>query len=66
MLTGLIAGLLAQGCAPLDAARLGVFLHGLAADRAAAKIGVRGMNASDVIDHLGAAFLHIQNPESSS
>ena len=32
VLTGLIGGFLAQGLAPWDAARLGVYLHGLAAD----------------------------------
>ena len=31
-LTGIVAGLMAQGLEPLDAAVLGVFLHGLAAD----------------------------------
>ncbi len=32
VLAGCIGGLLAQGCAPLDAARLGVWLHGVAGD----------------------------------
>ncbi len=37
VLSGLIGGLLAQGYAPAAAARLGVYLHGLAADRLAAE-----------------------------
>ena len=41
MLTGVIAGLLAQGLAAREAAALGVFLHGAAADRLAAQRGRR-------------------------
>jgi NAD(P)H-hydrate epimerase len=63
VLTGLIAGLLAQGCAPGDAARLGVFVHGLAADIAAERDSVRGMIPSDVIDHLGRAFARLERGE---
>lgn len=60
VLTGLIAGLLAQGLPAADAARLGVFLHGLAADRAARRIGVRSMIASDVVDALGEGYLFLE------
>ncbi|MGQ9689138.1 MAG: NAD(P)H-hydrate dehydratase [Desulfobaccales bacterium] len=49
VLTGLIGGFLAQGLAPWDAARLGVFLHGLAADYLAANIGSRGHLAGDLL-----------------
>ena len=42
VLTGMIAGLAAQGLDALDAARLGVFAHGLAGDLAAADKGARG------------------------
>jgi ADP-dependent NAD(P)H-hydrate dehydratase / NAD(P)H-hydrate epimerase len=48
VLTGVIAGLLAQGLGPRDAARLGVFLHGEAADRLAAARGEAGLLASEV------------------
>ena len=48
MLTGLIGGFLAQGLSPWDAARLGVFLHGLAADYLAAESG-RGLIAGDLL-----------------
>jgi NAD(P)H-hydrate epimerase len=50
-LTGIIAGLLAQGLDGATAARVGVWLHGVAADRAAAS-GERGLLAGDVIAEL--------------
>jgi NAD(P)H-hydrate epimerase len=56
VLTGLIAGLLAQGLGALDAARLGVYLHGLAGDLAAAGMGEAALAASDLLDFLPAAF----------
>lgn len=51
VLTGLIAGLLAQGLSPRDAARAGVALHAEAADRAA-RAGERGLAASDLFPPL--------------
>jgi NAD(P)H-hydrate epimerase len=54
VLTGLIAGLLAQGMAPRRAAELGVCLHATAADRAAASGGERGLVASDLIARVRA------------
>lgn len=51
VLTGVIAGLLAQGLAIDDAARLGVCLHAAAAD-AAAQQGERGMLATDLMPWL--------------
>jgi len=48
VLTGVIAGLLAQGLEWFDAARLGVYLHGLAADLATKDHGEIGLIASDV------------------
>ncbi|HXU32958.1 MAG TPA: NAD(P)H-hydrate dehydratase [Thermoanaerobaculia bacterium] len=60
VLTGLLAALLAQGLEPLDAARLGVYLHGLAGDLALDPTGAQDpelakLTASDLIDHLAAA-----------
>jgi len=55
-LTGIIAALLAQGMAPVDAARAGVFIHGRAGDLARDKLGERAMLTTDLIGHLGAAF----------
>jgi len=51
VLTGVIAGLLAQGVAPFDAARLGAWLHGRAAELAASD-GQRGLLASDLFAPL--------------
>src|SRR6266478_1783993 len=55
VLAGMLGGLLAQGYPAADAARLGVFLHGYAADRVAARRGMVGLLASDVIEELPAA-----------
>lgn len=51
VLTGVIAGLLAQGLQAAAAARYGVALHAAAADRAAAA-GERGLLAGDLMDYL--------------
>ena len=56
VLTGIITGLLAQGYSSKEAAILGVYLHGLAGDLAAKEIGQQSIIASDIIEHLGAAF----------
>jgi len=55
-LTGIIGALLAQGLPALDAARAGVFVHGLAGDIACERCGERSTLASDLIASLGAAF----------
>ncbi|HQU14744.1 MAG: bifunctional ADP-dependent NAD(P)H-hydrate dehydratase/NAD(P)H-hydrate epimerase [Chromatiales bacterium 21-64-14] len=52
MLTGVIAGLRAQGIGPADAAELGVFLHGTAGDAAARARGERGLMATDLLPEL--------------
>jgi len=52
VLTGVIAALLAQGHGARAAAELGVLLHALAAQSAAARRGARGLLASDVIEAL--------------
>ena len=51
VLTGVIAGLLAQGLSLVDAAKLGVYLHALAGDAAAGK-QERGLVATDLMPHL--------------
>ncbi len=61
VLTGIIAALLAQGYAALQACMLGVFLHGAAGDVAAAKNGEEALIASDIIDNLGTAFKQLQH-----
>lgn len=49
VLTGFIGGFLAQGLTPWDAARLGVYLHGLAADYFVSRHGPRGLIAGDLL-----------------
>ncbi|MEQ8580150.1 MAG: NAD(P)H-hydrate dehydratase [Marinoscillum sp.] len=56
VLTGIVAALLAQGLAPFEALRSGVYLHGQAGDEAAIKVGEVSLMASDLIEHLPAAF----------
>ncbi len=49
VLTGVIAGLMAQGLSPGEAAECGVCLHAAAADAAAEDGGERGLLASDLL-----------------
>lgn len=53
VLSGVLGALLAQGMAPLEAAALGVCLHGAAAD-IAAQDGLRGLAATDLIPEMRA------------
>lgn len=55
VLTGLIGGLLAQGLTATAAAVLGVYLHGLAAERLSRQQGEAGLAASDLARELPAA-----------
>lgn len=59
VLTGVIASLLGQGYGAMDAARLGVYLHGLSGDIAVRQTSQWSLTATDVIDFLGDAFLHL-------
>lgn len=61
VLTGVIAGLAAQGLSLRDAARLGVWLHATAGDAAAAEEGEIGSIASDIFPHLRKRLAHIVN-----
>jgi hydroxyethylthiazole kinase-like uncharacterized protein yjeF len=61
VLTGLLAGLLAQGMDPLRSALLGVYLHGLAGDVAAAHRSMDGMTAGDLVEALPEAWRHLRN-----
>jgi hydroxyethylthiazole kinase-like sugar kinase family protein len=52
VLAGTIGALLAQGLAPFDAARLGVYLHGLAGEAVGERVGDAGLLAGDLPDAL--------------
>jgi NAD(P)H-hydrate epimerase len=56
VLTGLITALWCQRLEPFDAARLGVYLHGLAGDLAAEELGQVSLIASDLVRFLPKAF----------
>lgn len=52
ILTGVIAGLVAQGLGLLDAARYGIYLHAKAGDMAARSHGERGLVATDLLEPI--------------
>lgn len=56
VLTGLIAGLLAQRLDPLKAVLLGVHIHGLAGDLGAAAVGEAGLIAGDILERIPEAL----------
>ena len=60
VLTGAIAGFLAQGVGAATAARLGVYLHSRAAMIAAEDLGERGMIASDCMEALPLALQELE------
>src|SRR5690606_29291427 len=61
-LTGILTSLLAQGYKPYDAAILGVYLHGLAADLAIqGNESKESLIASDITEYLGRAFNKLTN-----
>lgn len=55
VLAGTIGSLLAQGLSPYSAARLGVYLHGLAGEGARERFGDAGVLASDLPDGIAIA-----------
>lgn len=61
VLTGIILSLLAQSYAPEMAARLGVYLHGLSGDLAAADLCYEGVISSDLVSYLPKAFKQLRN-----
>ncbi|MGD0622612.1 MAG: NAD(P)H-hydrate dehydratase [Thermacetogeniaceae bacterium] len=65
VLAGLIAGLLAQGLTPVQAAAAGVYVHGWAADRLAAARGMAGLIAGDLLEELPLVLKEISEWEAS-
>ncbi|MEE2936553.1 MAG: NAD(P)H-hydrate dehydratase [Planctomycetota bacterium] len=59
VLTGVITALLAQQLSPWDAARLGVWVHGLAGDLAAVSHGQIGMTSCEILDFLPQAMMSV-------
>lgn len=61
VLSGTIAGLLAQGMDPPEAAAVGCYVHGLAGDVAVRRMGRRGLMAGDIRDAIPAALLALES-----
>ena len=59
VLSGIITSLLAQSYSPLDAAIMGVFLHGLTADIGAPKSSNQAFITSDIIENIGNAYIEL-------
>lgn len=65
VLTGIITGLLAQGYEPLNAAKLGVYIHGKAGDIAAEESSQEALISSDLLDNIGNAFRTVSGKDFS-
>jgi NAD(P)H-hydrate epimerase len=59
VLTGILAGIKAQGYTSLETCLLGVYLHGLAGDLAAEEKGYEALIAGDIVEYLGNAYLSL-------
>jgi NAD(P)H-hydrate epimerase len=66
VLTGMVAGWLAQGLGVTAACLVAVYLHGAAGDLAAAELGQVSMTAGDIVVHLGAATLELTSPHAGA
>lgn len=62
VLTGLLAGLMAQKIMPEIAAAVGAYIHGVAGRIAARTCGIQGTTAEDIADAIGPAIDTILNP----
>jgi len=57
VLTGMIASLVGQGIEPFEAAKCGVYLHGLAGDIAVKETCQASLRATDLLDNIHKAIL---------
>lgn len=56
VLSGILGGLLAGGMEPSEAAEAGVYLHGLAGDAAAKRLGRHSVMAGDILGEVAGIF----------
>lgn len=61
VLTGIIVSLLAQGYEPLQATKIGVYLHGSTANITSSDIHPLSFVASNIIENIGKAYYEIGN-----
>ncbi len=61
VLTGIVAGLIAQGMRPLQASISGVYIHGLSGDIASRRFTNYSLLARDIIDLIPEAFMELLN-----
>jgi ADP-dependent NAD(P)H-hydrate dehydratase len=59
VLAGIVGGLLARGFSPIDAAILGVYLHGRAGERLSREIGPLGFLARELLDVIPAVLADV-------
>lgn len=60
VLAGAVAGLLARGAEPAQAAVFGQYVHGAAGDRLAARVGPLGFLARELLDELAAVLVRLR------
>jgi NAD(P)H-hydrate epimerase len=60
VLTGILAGLLSQGYTSKHAAIIGMYIHGMAGDLAAAAWSEEALCAGDIVEYLGKAWLSVR------
>lgn len=63
VLSGMIAGILAQGYESWQAAAMAVYLHGSAGDLATNQEGYQAITASTIVDYIGTAFVKLFEPD---
>lgn len=66
VLTGIIAGFIAQGLKPERAALVGMYVHGLAGDIAAERQGEYGLIASDITANIGRAITKLLSQKNNN
>lgn len=66
VLTGMITSLIAQKYNPLEATLIGVYIHGMAGDFAAEKLGKEAMLPSDIIENISKAYLYLHSQKSQN
>lgn len=59
VLTGMITALLAQNYSSINAARIGVFLHGKAGDLSKVDLGETSILASDIVERISQSFISL-------